>query len=533
MVKKFSVLAVAGLMALPAFAFAGSGGKSSADLERKIDELSRQLDELKTQMARQNETITQYGDKVEDMDTLLEEKSEKWDLASRFQFDGDFRARGDYYDASNVFAAGTPLLMTGFNPITGMPTFGAVSGGDQSNDSLLTNRLRLNMRVKATENVEFKGRLAMYKAWGMQSQPEGIADGYPVFDGNTTRTPNDSALYVDRAYVNWNNIGGQPIWFSIGRRPTTDGPPAQLRMNNDQRMATPVEYMDYPFDGISLGYAYNWGIDALGEGRVRFCYGRGFENGLQWNYNPYNQSLDDTDFAGISWDVMKKGPRSLTVQAFGAYNLFNYPAFTYPFVRYAAAFPQSAGGYGPEINVGNIYHTSGVYMDKIKNLNYFLAGGWSRSDPDSNGMFNNYAGMAMGTTGPNTDSEDGYSFYTGVRYDMDNIGLKIGAEYNYGSQYWVAFNPGNDDLYSGKLGTRGSVYEVYLIYDLPTGEAISKFAKTFMRLGWQYYTFNYAGGSDYNMKPYDLDSEKGALQMLGLNPIESANQVYVTFEAYF
>ena len=80
MVKKFSVLAVAGLMALPAFAFAGSGGKSPADLERKIDELSRQLDELKAQMAKQNETVTEYGDKVEDMDTMLEEKSEKWDL---------------------------------------------------------------------------------------------------------------------------------------------------------------------------------------------------------------------------------------------------------------------------------------------------------------------------------------------------------------------------------------------------------------------------------------------------------------------
>ena len=41
----------------------------------------------------------------------------------------------------------------------------------KANDTLMTNRLRLNMRVKATENVEFKGRLAMYKAWGMQSTP--------------------------------------------------------------------------------------------------------------------------------------------------------------------------------------------------------------------------------------------------------------------------------------------------------------------------------------------------------------------------
>jgi len=93
----------------------------------------------------------------------------------------------------------------------------------------------------------------MYKAWGMESTPGGLGGDFPMFDGNNTRTPVDSALYVDRAFVNWNNIGGLSIWFSIGRRPTSDGPPAQLRMNNEERMATPAAYMDYPFDGLALG----------------------------------------------------------------------------------------------------------------------------------------------------------------------------------------------------------------------------------------------------------------------------------------
>jgi len=501
MVKKISVLAFVGLCALPPFAIAG-GGKNQADLERKIDELSRQLDQLKAQMAQQNETISQYGDKVESMDTMLEEKSEKWDLASRFQFDGDFRARGDYYSADTLFA-----------------------GGDLENDTILTNRLRLNMRVKATEDLEFKGRLAMYKAWGMQSTPDGLGGGMPLFDGNTTRTPDDSALYVDRAFVNWNNIGGAPIWFSVGRRPTSDGPPAQLRMNNDERMGTPIAYMDYPFDGLSLGYGYTWGNEALGDGRFRFCYGRGFENGLQDDSGP---TLDDTDFAGFDWDILKKGPRFLNLQVFGAYNLFNYPAFSSDFVNYGAAFPPPAG-YGDRVNLGNIYHTSATYMDKFKNLNYFIAGGWSRTDPNENGMFNDYTSA----TPINTDSENGYSVYAGVRYDINNLGLKLGAEYNYGSQYWVSFSPGHDDLYMSKLATRGNAYELYMIYDLPTGEAISKYAKTFIRLGWQFYDYNYSGGFDWNMKPYDLDSEKANLQMLGQNPVESANQVYLTFEAYF
>jgi hypothetical protein len=519
MVKQFSILALTALIALPTLASAG-GGKTPADLEKKIDELSRQLDELKAQMAQQKETVTKVSGKVNNMDTMLEEKSEKWDLASRFQFNGDFRARGDYYKASNVFAAGTPLF-AGFNA-AGNPVFQPALG-DQHNDTIMTNRFRLNMRAKATEDMEFKGRLAMYKAWGMQSTPEGVGGGFPVFDGNTTRTPNDSALYVDRAYLNWNNIGGAPVWFSVGRRPTTDGPPAQLRMDNDERMGTPVAYMDYPFDGATLGYAYNWGMDALGEGRIRFCYGRGFENGLQNNSGP---TINDTDFAGFNWDVLNKGPRLWNIQTFGAFNLFNYPVFTNATdnANIQAQFNGAA-----RQNLGNLYHTSTVYMDKVSNLNYFIAGGWSHSMPNDNGMFND----PLSATPRNTNSEDGYNIYAGVRYDIDNIKLKLGAEYNYGSQYWVAFSPGHDDLYMSKLATRGNAYELYMIYDLPTGEAISKYAKTFVRLGWQFYDYNYSGGFDWNLKPYDLSTEKAKLQQIGQNPVESANQVYLTFEAYF
>lgn len=494
MVKTLSACALTGLLILPSMAMAG-GGQSNAELERKIEALSQQLDELKAQMSQQKETVSKVGDKVDDMDTMLEEKSDAWDMAARFHFSGDFRTRGDYYNAKGVFH-------------------------DQYNDTILTNRLRLNMNVKATENLEFRGRLAMYKAWGMQTTPDGLGGGFPLFDGNTTRTPSDSALYVDRAYLNWTNIGGAPIWMSIGRRPTSDGPPAQLRMNAD-RLATPVAYMDYPFDGATIGYAYNWGIEELGQGRIRFCYGRGFENGLQTDDN--TPSISDTDFAGISWDILQKGPRFLYLQMFGAFNLFNYPAFSSDLVNaYASTY------YGDQKNLGNLYHTAAVYMDKIGDLNYFLAGGWSHSDPNSNGLFNDYANGQY-----NTNSEDGYSVYTGIRYDIDKAGLKLGAEFNHGSQYWVAFTPGHDDLYMSKLATRGNAYELYLIYDLPTGEAISRYAKTFIRLGWQHYDYDYSGGFDWTTKPYDLDTETAELERLGMNPVKSADQVYMTFEAYF
>ncbi len=532
MVKKFSMLALAGLIALPVVASA-SGGANNTDLERKIEELSMQLDQLKAQMAEgaggcSLGTCEDMQDSIED----LEDRSEAWDLAARIKFYGDFRARLDYYQADYT------------------------SGKTGDSDTLWTNRFRLNMRVKATENVEFKARLAMYKAWGMESTPNGLGGGYPMWDGNSTRQPSDNALRVDRAFVNWNNIGGAPIWFSIGRRPTTDGPPSQIRMGTDQRMATPVSYMDWPFDGLSLGYAYRWGSEAMGTGRVRFCYGRAFEDGLTTN-----DPMDDMDFGGFSWDVMKKDNRFINIQSFMAFNVFNYPTFESDFVNFGASFPPEMGGFGDQMAVGNIIHTSAVYQDKIADINFFAVGGWSQTDPNDNGMFNDAAGMGaaqemagmgmsqdmingalaqMGLEGaPHTDTENGYSVYLGARYDIDSIGLKIGAEWNYGSEYWIAMNPGHDDMYLGKLAARGNVYEIYGIYDLPTGEAISKYAKTFIRFGYQRYEYNYSGSMDWNMKPYDLDSsaEVGYLnqvnEMMGRDTVDSADQIYLTFEAYF
>ena len=566
MFKKISTIALVGLLALPAMATAGSIDASS-DMAAQIDRLTKELANLKAQMAAMKEgqgpatdpkAQKEIADLKEQMKALqdgqkaafddLDERSAAWDLASRFQLFGDFRARGDWYKNDLVT---TPfdlqawqrdaVFVRGVNPYDRgamftdlgtqmfLGTLTPQANDEMENTSIFTNRFRLNMNVKATENVDFKGRLAMYKAWGTNTIPPNVTQfGYPSFDGTSTREPSDNILRVDRAFVNWNNIGGQPIWFSIGRRPTTDGPAAQLRMGMDERLATPTAYMDWPFDGISVGYAYAnlFGMPDA-PGRVRVCYGRGFENGLLYEDG---SNIDDTDFAGISWDIYNKANRFVYLQSFMVFNAFNFPDFD----------DQASDDFytfflGPRENVGDFMHTSAVYMDKWQNLNYFVEGGWSRTMPDNDtGMFNDFLAQFADPTFPvNDDNEDGYNVWVGVRYDMDDLGLKFGLEYNHGSQYWIGMTPGHDDLYSAKLATRGDVYEAYLIWDLPTGEAISKFAKTFMRLGYQHYDYDYTGSSDWNIKPYDLDDAE-ALQWGSLMPtIEDADQVYVTFEVYF
>ncbi|MDA8160887.1 MAG: DUF3373 family protein, partial [Desulfobacteraceae bacterium] len=429
---------------------------------------------------------------------------------------------------------------------------------DFKNDTMWTNRLRVNMRVKATEDVEFKGRLAMYKSWGMENNPvdsqfnDGNGGGPFLlnslsFDGNSTRVPTDNALRVDRAFMNWNSIGGSPFWFSIGRRPTTDGPPTQFRMGVDERLATPVAYMDYPFDGLSIGYAYRslFGIDDF-PGRVRLCYGRGFEAGPQTDQQ---HSLEDVDFAGLSWDVYNKGHRYLNIESFGAFNMFNVPGgvtFVNPLEFAAWEWTQNHPGstyyaYNPtlanqnntldRVNLGNIYHTDAVYTDKINNLNYFLTGGWSHTK--ASGM-DEMGTSLLGSWWQEPTDKDGFSVYTGVRYDFPDKPFKVGLEYNYGTKNWISFTPGNDDLYASKLATRGHVIEAYGIWNLPVGEAVSRFGKAFMRLGYQHYQYEYTGSGFWLGEPLkisDLASDPLAAQFY--TPVDKMDQVYMTIEAWF
>ncbi|MHB1015499.1 MAG: DUF3373 family protein [Desulfurivibrionaceae bacterium] len=544
MVKKISTLALAGLLALPALASAGAGGAAgTSDIQAQVDALTQQLNSLKAQMANMKTApaaapATDQSDRI----AALEDRAANWDLASRIQLSGDFRARGDYYSADTK--GYVPMIVDGIVPGSvktsqlfnksvnfdgANPLRGPVPAATYKNNSDFTNRFRLDMRAKALENVEFKGRLAMYKTWGMQNDPLAAPGSQTnLWDGNASRQPNDSILRVDRAFVNWNNIGGVPVWFSIGRRPTTDGPPTQLRMNSDERIATPTAVMDYPFDGVSVGYAYNnlFGIPDA-PGRIRFCWGRGFESGLNSTTAGTPQGINDTDFAGASWDIYKKGSRFVYLQSFAAMDLMNYPSFSDPLVNQYYDFAMPGG----RMNIGNLIHTSGVYQDKWQNLNYFGMLGWSRTDPNDMGMMNTPAAL-FGLEPRNTASENGYVIHVGARYDIPDSLFKIGAEYNHGSKYWVGLTPGNDDLYSaGKLSTRGNVYEVYGIFDIPGGEAVSKYGKAFMRLGYQHYDYNYTGSGDWNLMPVRIEDAANSFQLAP--PVESADQVYLTFEAAF
>lgn len=447
---------------------------------------------------------------------------------------GDYRYR---YDSLKGEVQGftDSGMLTGNTPGTGIPGFTV------KNESLMTNRFGINLKATPVEDVTVKARLLMYKVFGHQTS-------FPVngaffgdramgpFDGTVAHVPSDNTVRVDYAYATVSNVFNMPAWVSVGRRPSTGGAPGNLRQNKE-KMGTagiPNMLVDYAFDGATVGVAPD--IEALPGFYGKLCYGKGFDSGYKAP-GMMNEGLSDTTFTGINFALIDTENLHAEVQWQKGWNIFDSlpdPLFN-PFA--AAYTPATTVG----ANMGDIEWAGGVVMGKIGSLNLFVSGATSKTDPTDT----RYGG-GVGFSGPTTmpgllydiqpESHTGSAYYVGGRFDIAKTGTKIGAEYNHGSKYWLGFVPAGDDMWTSKLGTRGDVYEVYVIQSL-NRKPVSKRGDAFVRLGYQVYNFNYTGSNFWVGEPKKIDSlyagDPNPLNMQMLFPLRKATDVYLTFDVVF
>lgn len=401
------------------------------------------------------------------------------------------------------------------------------------NDTMYSHRFGLDLNAKAAQDVSVSARLMMYKTFGDQtmdalsngSNAPFSADRVGVFDGTLSHVPSDSYLNVDRAYATWNNLFDEDMWFSVGRRPSTNGAPTNLKYNTEWpgRGGTPALLVDYAFDGMTLGYGLD--VDSLPGAYAKVCYGRGFESGFR---APLMNSVQDTDMLGVAFVPIDTEKMRVWLQWNRGINIFDAPKMTNTYF----------GNTAPSINLGDIDWFGAGIMGKIKNvgkgdLNYFADFGWSVTHPNQNVSANfGFQGLLTGAFfNPEAPSDKtGGAVLLGVRYDLPSK-TKIGFEYNYGSKNWITFAPASADMWTSKVGTRGNVYEAYMIQELDA-KPISSFAsKTFFRLGFQYYDFKYTGSNNWVGAPVKISDVNG--QMMTMTPLEKAYDLYGTVEVKF
>lgn len=398
------------------------------------------------------------------------------------------------------------------------------------NETLYTNKFGIDLTAKATQDITVHARLDMYKAFGSQSDSTTtggyFADRVGVFDGTLSHVPSDSLLNVDRAFATWSNIADQPLWFSVGRRPSTNGAPSNLRLNKERpgNGGTPALLVDYAFDGMTVGYAPD--IDMLPGAYTKVCYGRGFDSGIKTQSN----SIKDTDMLGIAVIPVDTDPLRVWMQWNRGFNIFDFPAMNNTIF----------GNTAPAVNLGSIDWYGIGAMSTLKkvgpgNLNLFTDFGLSVTHPNNN--VSNNAGFQGLMTGEffNQDytpsSKTGWAVYAGIRYDLPSK-TKIGFEFNHGSKDWITFAPSADDMWTSKVGTRGNVYEPYIIQELNLKPISSYLSKGFFKLGYQYYDFEYTGSNNWVGSPKKISTIQPTDLML-LTPLKSAHDIYGTFEVKF
>lgn len=434
------------------------------------------------------------------------------------------------YDQANAFLA-NPMNA---GMIQGIGGFAAtVPAYKPKNNSLYSNRFGLDIGAKATQDVSVNAHLAMYKVFGAQNESAVtnagsapfFADRVGVFDGTLSHVPSTSYLNVDRAYATWSNIADKEIWLSVGRRPSTSGAPSNLRLNNPRpgNGGTPSLLVDYAFDGMTVGYAPD--IDALPGAYAKICYGRGFESGFS---NAAGNSLADTDMIGVAVIPIDTDPLRVWFQWNRGINIFDAPTMNNTYF----------GNTSAKTNLGDIDWLGIGFMSTFKkvgpgDLQLFADWGMSRTRPNNNvsaqfGFQGLMTGSFFGPEAPT--SKTGTAVALGMRYDLPSKS-KLGFEYNHGSRDWITFAPAADDMWTSKVGTRGDVYEAYLIQELDRTPISSFFSRTFFRLGVQRYNIKYTGSNNWVGAPVEINNVNG--QMMTTTPLENATNVYATFEVKF
>jgi hypothetical protein len=389
-----------------------------------------------------------------------------------------------------------------------MPATRVNSYDDSSN--LFTNRLRLKFDAKIADNMSFTGRLSMYKAFGDSTGVQ-VFNGQPTslnVDGTTASVPNSDQIRVDRAYFSWNNIGGSKFYLSIGRRPSTGGPPLNYR-NDEARGGTPSgALIDYQFDGITAGYRFT-------ENMVwRLCWGVGYQSGFG-NGNILKTPADrlkDTQFLGANLDIFESEKTLLQFTYAHAFNV----ADGFNGLMVLPANPLTGDPvnapvvmrYTPSANLGAINLAGLNFTRKIKAFDFYSSANFSQTDP--NGKTTPFGGL-LSDPFDTPVSHTGWMLYGGGRYSFGtDERTKLGFEYNHGSQYWFNFAQASDDLVAPKTSARGDVFETYFTHRIND--------HFIFKADYIHYLYGYSGSGWHVGAPKKLDQ----MPMIGFPTYDAA-----------
>lgn len=382
---------------------------------------------------------------------------------------------------------------------------------DIDNNTIFDTRIRVDMKARPADSLSFVGRLSANKVFGDSTGVKWYNGGPNAItmDGNVHSTGSDSAIRLERAFFTYfDDIKEVPYHFSIGRRPALDGAPSEFSNASTVGGSPMAHGINWQFDGVSLGFnlAETTGIEGSS---FKFCWGNGFESGAG-SGNSYSFSssseVDDMQFAGWIANLYENDKTKVINMYAHAFDVTD--GFTglvvMPFTMSGAdingdgrydmySMNANTGGYisrtEPTANLGDLDIVTLLGQSEYKDIGFFMDLALSHARPS--GMSRSPMMQFFGTDALlNSNGEQfdrtGYSVWAGLKTPVSWTKGTVGAEYNWGSQYWLGFTGGEDNIAGSKLATRGSVYEIF--YNQPFIDD-----KIILSLGAQYYDYTYSG----------------------------------------
>ena len=323
-------------------------------------------------------------------------------------------------------------------------------------NNILYNKVNLAAMAKPSDNLKFNLELQVNNIYGMNSVNN--QSQYNNISWVANETPDDTNVRLKEAYFNYWFGEDNGYMFSAGRRPATEGFPANLREN--ERAKSPIAHLvNMEFDGFSFLITNtamsNW-YDKFGDWgtSIKFCAGRGYSsaNGKWPSDGSPSYSKDNlgmTDFGGFIIIPYDDGQYAVWTETIFAKNMKGY----------SSKDLNNDGKYNDLDDLGDYFgfnlllKAAGIgdgISDFLDDTTAFISFATSKTSPDSGKQM-------LGTT----DSKRGYSIWIGA----DMPGLKDDDRFGFnlvkGSKYWRSMTYGEDTLEGSIAAVRGKAYEIY------------------------------------------------------------------------
>lgn len=515
------------LSVVTAFATTSFSSDINTEMYKQIQALKAQIEALEKKVAAQEATQTQKVEQatISTVDEKRIEKIEKkLDTVSKTATAAKIQSAGDNLKWDVDFRTQVDNIQ-----------YKHVDGSKSKNDALLTNRLWLGAKYKADDNSSFFGKLSYNKAFGdtANHSQSNTNPGYANFDWVTNENATDNTIKLKEAYWLYSNetfLGTDVPWnASVGRRPSTDGLPINIR--NDQKANSPLSHVvDVEFDGFSIRFDTD-SLTGLTGSWLKICGGRGLTNAtprfdmFKPAYSTDEDKNIDVDMLGFIAVPYDNGQYSVHLNYAKAWNLIGFDG------QSLQNFNNAYGGYmmAPSANTAYTLQTMTPSFKDVGDMNFatilFKTEGIGNGISDYLDNSVAFASFAVSKTNPNslgmlgtTDSEVGTSVWLGINAPCPILPdvAKIGFEWNKGSKYWRSMTYGEDTYAGSKIAVRGQAWEVYRTQKLT--DSLS-FGMSYVFMNYDYTGSNSFFGAD------GMPMTMSEAQNAGQNPVSEAQDI--------